>query len=154
MTTTKTLLLNDSRLPERFWRRVELVESGCWEWTGALTEKGYGWFSAWRGRPRLAYNVSYVELVSPIPAGLQLDHLCRNRACVNPEHLEAVTPRVNSLRGDCAASRNAQKTHCSRGHELSGDNVRVRKSGGRRACRACDRINSREYRRARNAKIA
>ena len=118
---------------------------GCWHWTGSL-RNGYGRMKAF-GRFHEAHRLSYGHFVGPIPVGLELDHLCRNRSCVNPAHLEPVTRRVNVLRGESPAADNANKTHCHKGHPLSGDNLRVRPAGGRmvRSCRTCNREYLRVY---------
>lgn len=125
---------------EVFWSLVD--KSGdCWIWTGAFAVRtGYGK----AGRRGSAHRVAYELLVGPIPEGQQLDHLCRVRLCVNPDHLEPVTSQENLLRGETHAAKNAAKTHCYRGHDLTGDNVRVNiwinKKGQvrqRRKCRAC-----------------
>ncbi len=131
------------RIPiaDRFWPKVDLTE-GCWLWTGAKS-RGYG--QLYDGaRMRQAHTLSYEMHVGPVPDGLQLDHLCRVRHCVNPAHLEPVTCRENLLRGDTPSARNLAKTHCPQGHPYDEPNTQ-RKPDGRRACRAC----SREYQRQR-----
>lgn len=130
---------------DRFNERVQVAPSGCIEWTGGLNGVGYGQFYA--GRESLtqtgktyAHRWAYEHFVGPIPEGMFIDHLCRNRKCVNTDHLEPVTPRENVLRGVAPASLHAKKTHCPAGHPYSGDNVRV--TNGSRFCRACSRIAS------------
>lgn len=123
------------------------VSDGCWEWTGTRTY-GYGRFRL-RGKYVQAHRLMYELLVGPIPDGLQLDHLCRNRACVRPSHLEPVTQRENILRGEGPTANNATKTHCRYGHEFTPENTYQVKTGGR-FCRACAR--ARWHARARAAR--
>lgn len=123
----------------RFWSKVEKTPT-CWFWRAAVTlppRGGYGRFTV-RKIPIYAHVFSYTKCIGPIPPGKQLDHLCRNRACVNPAHLQPVTEQENVLRGNGIAALNAQKTHCPKGHLLLGDNLTgfgLRVRG--RYCRTC-----------------
>lgn len=129
---------------ERFMAKVCVAETGCWEWIASRRPDGYGQFQRNRRSPGghrapdLAHRVSYELRVGPIPEGLELDHLCRNPSCVNPDHLEPVTRRENQLRGFGIAGQNARKTHCSNGHEFNDQNSFTRPTGARR-CRVCSR---------------
>jgi hypothetical protein len=127
---------------ERFWDKVETRPSGCWEWTAYITSEGYGQFYPKHGNPILAHRFSYETNKGKIPKVKEIDHLCRNRKCVNPEHLECVTRRVNISRGMSGMEtglRNLAKTHCPKGHPYSGDNLYIIPSTGTRQCRTCVR---------------
>lgn len=122
----------DPRLPERFWAKVHVDADGCWLWTGGKNSHGYGIIQVSRQVGAYgAHRYAYEALVGPI--SYELDHLCRVRLCVNPDHLEDVTHQVNSARG---FSFNKAKTHCPKGHEYEGWNLVIKKDGCRR-CRAC-----------------
>ena len=119
--------------------------TGCWLWLGSVYRDGYGQIGV-RARKFRAHRASYEVFVKPIPDGLQLDHLCRVRSCVNPKHLEPVTNQENLRRGlggrpGGLASGAIKKafTHCGRGHEFNEANTRIRKNGTRK-CRTCERI--------------
>lgn len=118
-------------------KRILISDEGCWEWEGVRMENGYGKVGH-RGKCWLAHRLSYTAFVGPIPEGLTIDHLCRNRACVRPGHMEPVTQRVNTLRGIAPTAENARKTHCPRGHELAGSNLLpTLLARGQRSCRLC-----------------
>ncbi len=118
---------------------------GCWEFTGRLDREGYGIQWVTDVGNRRSHRLAYEYFVGPIPDGLTIDHLCRNRACCRPDHLEAVTIGVNIHRGNTAAAINAAKTHCPAGHAYDEGNTHVRKSG-QRECRMCMRDRSRRQR--------
>src|SRR5882672_3116293 len=123
----------DERLPDRFWRKVSPEPmSGCWIWTATL-RSGYGRF--WEGHLRTAHRLAYETMVGTVPDGLELDHLCRTRCCVNPAHLEAVTRTVNMRRGGSPIAQHHAKTQCSNGHAF--DDVNTYRWRKRRYCKAC-----------------
>lgn len=120
---------------------IDAVASGCWLWTASRAQ-GYGQLKV--GGVRLyAHRYVYEMLIGPIPTGLQIDHLCRIKHCVNPAHLEPVTQRVNLLRGDTIVARQATQTHCKRGHPF--DAINTRMCSGHRKCRTCEKANSKRY---------
>lgn len=136
---------------KRFRSKV-IERDGCWGWTGSFFQTGYAIFNVkmadgvWR--PTTAHRVSYEIAVGPIADGLHIDHLCRNRQCVNPAHLEPVTPRINNLRGESRSAQQARWTHCPKGHPFNDENTYTRKTG-KRECRACAR--ERDLRRVRSS---
>lgn len=139
----------DQPTMDRFQRKFEVDDNGCWTWLGFIRPCGYGTFKH-KGITWMAHRFAYEALVAPIPFGMQLDHLCRVRHCVNPEHLEPVTPRENTMRSTSFAAVNAEKDSCVNGHEFTPENTRYTRRANtnrtRRACRACGRVSSSTYR--------
>lgn len=133
--------MNEQEL-ERFHSFV-YGEGECWRWDGCHTRGGYGHFK-YKGKMKLAHRMSYEHYVELIPVGLQLDHLCRVRDCVNPEHLEIVTNQENCRRGDTGRHM-AERTHCPKGHPLDGENLYIAPNGCRN-CKECRRENVRRHR--------
>jgi hypothetical protein len=128
---------------QRFLAKFEKKPDGCWHWTGGMHLRGYGCFCADGRRRVLAHRYSYQHFVGPVPEGLELDHLCRVRHCVNPAHLEAVTHLVN-------LSRSIRNTtpYCSKGHAFDGTN------GKHRTCSVCIRRRKKEFRMRAKARAA
>jgi hypothetical protein len=131
-----------------FWSRVDRRgPDECWPWTATIDANDYGLFSAkidgvWK--TKRAHRLAYEELVAPFPDGLTLDHLCRNRGCVNPAHLEPLTLKENILRGTCPPALNAVKTCCPKGHPYDDKNTYMDRQGWRR-CRECARVTDRRW---------
>lgn len=127
-------------LDQRFWSKVRIIPDCCWEWQAGLRKDylgngGYGMFNAGKGRTTHAHRLAYEELIGPIPEGLVIDHLCRNKACVNPAHMEPVTNRENILRGNGRAAKLARRTHC----ETCGRPYDWADNRGKRGCSECRR---------------
>ena len=137
-------------LYQRFWAKVNKTDT-CWLWT-ACARNGYGAINAGGafGKMLPAHRVAYEMLVGPIPEGLHLDHLCRVTLCVNPKHLEPVTPRENILRGESPMAKKARQTECLRGHPLSGANLYTRPNGWR-SCKICRNESAKRLYRRRKA---
>jgi hypothetical protein len=129
-------------LLDRMVPRIEFAANGCWVWTGT-TSRGYG--LVWQdGRRRMAHRALYEAVVGPLPEDLKLDHLCRNKACINPDHLEPVTEAENIRRGISPSAVNARKDRCPRGHVYDYDHTSP--SGRRtRGCLRCRRAGSKRW---------
>ncbi len=152
------LIIGDDE--QRFWSKVDRRgPNECWPWIPTVNDQGYATFhigSRETGYPHPAHAVAYEFIVGPIPKGLHIDHLCHtnsdceggptclHRRCVNPAHLEAVPPGVNTLRGNGPTAKNARKTHCLRGHPFDEENTYITPKGYR-SCRACARIRAERY---------
>jgi len=148
---------------QRFWSKVNketvvtspYVDTPCWVWTASLKEKGYGQYSI-AGKPCLAYKYSYEQNVGKVPDYMTIDHICRNRPCVRPDHLRLLTQKQNNEASDSLTALNGRKTTCKNGHPLVGDHIKidVRKDGTRRRCSLCDAINRKnQLERIRNEKL-
>ncbi len=128
---------------QRFWPKVEAGDPDyCWEWLSGGDGYGYGRFYDGERQVK-AHRWAYEYLVGPIPEGMRIDHLCRNRGCVNPRHMEVVTHKENTLRGTAPTAINAHKSACLRGHPFDYANTWIAADGGRR-CRACNCIRQRQ----------
>jgi hypothetical protein len=142
-------------LPPQIAELINVSDTGCWLWHGPTIRNGYGRVPGGRtvlsqygpvpDQPLiLAHRYTYEFFVGPFPAGLVSDHLCRVRNCANPEHIEPVTSRENTLRGQTNAAENVLKTHCLNGHPFSPENTRVN-AKGHRWCRTCERARKKEW---------
>lgn len=134
------------KLPARALSKIAFPDDadGCWVWTAGARNRDYGVFQAASRKAAFAHNWVYRQLVGDVPDGLELDHLCRNHRCVNPNHREPVTHRVNVLRGVSPAAENAKKLYGDCGHPLFGDNL-LQYKDGRRECLTCHRAHGREW---------
>lgn len=126
----------------RFWQKVRILPNGCWEWIGSRHEQGYGLFWV-DGKHIRAHRFAYEYYNNTkIPEGLVTDHLCKNTWCVNPNHIEAVTPKVNTERSDVGRymiERQAQRTHCANGHPFTIESTYIYPNGKHIHCRICQR---------------
>lgn len=147
------------RVIERFMARSVPVESGCWEWQGALSPRGYGSMKM-HNTSYAAHRVSWALFRGEPDPRLVIDHLCRNTSCVHPDHLDLVTQRENLLRAPTSIVAQALKTYCKRGHEFTPENTGIRFRGTyrMRSCRTCEKVRrplyyeqQREYRRNKRA---
>ena len=115
--------------------------TGCWEFVGSRLPSGYG--ILWNGnRPEGAHRIAYRLFIEDIPNGLEVDHKCNNRSCVNPDHLCLLSHKDNIRKSASIMGENFRKTHCKRGHPLSGENLFIAKSGSRQ-CRECMKLHAR-----------
>lgn len=142
--TTAARIMREA-LPGQIAEKIVVRYGGCWEWMASRTHEGYGRVR-WQRRNANAHRVVYELLVAPIPNGLTIDHLCRNRWCVNPAHLEPVPLRENIARGRGVGVLNAAKTHCKHGHEFTPENTYTNVKDGKRHCRECGRQANRRSR--------
>lgn len=142
---------NESPRETIFRKSIPEPNTGCWLWLGNLDPGGYAQQNR-NGRTSLAHIVAYENFVAAIPAKYEVDHLCKVRCCVNPEHLEAVTVKVNCHRSDNVGGVNARKLVCNNGHPFDVYNTRYKKSNGARQCRTCLMLATRRYRSRKNAR--
>ncbi|MFD8254970.1 HNH endonuclease signature motif containing protein [Streptomyces werraensis] len=152
MTTRNTY---QQRAEARFWAKVNRFGPAsaaapalgpCWLWTAATNNNGYGLFTMrenGRRRLLLAHRWVFELIKEPIPAGMEIDHLCNTRNCVRPDHLVVATHRDNTLRSNSIAAQMARKTHCVRGHEFTPENTYSRNGGRGRRCRKCTQAHAR-----------
>lgn len=124
---------------ERFWDKIEVQPNNCWYYEGHIKGSGYRGFW-YKCKEVLAHRFAYEVNKGKIPKGLTIDHLCKNRNCVNPNHLEAVTMKENLLRGNTFQAKNSKKTHCPNGHIYSGKN-----KNGSRICHECHAMQQQDY---------
>jgi len=145
----KTIAYLPTGTEARFFSKVHKdPETGCWLWAAGLNRDGYGQFAP-AGFTMLAHRWAYTHFVGPIPDGLTIDHLCRVRNCVNPKHMEPVTQRENTLRGETYRAGMVSRTECPAGHPYNAENTHWYKSR-RRVCRICERVrDAARYARAR-----
>ena len=144
-------MLKDKSLDGKFMqKRIDFLSSdkGCWLWVGCKTHDGYPYWGTTNNKSIYAHRFIYEQEVGLIPDGHTLDHTCRVRNCVNPAHMDPCTLRENISRGDYGWRR--RQTHCKKGHEFTPENTYFdpkggRNNGGRRVCRECGRISTKEY---------
>jgi hypothetical protein len=145
MTSRKGCRYKRRSLLERFNEKwISEAKTSCWLWMGASNSRGYGSF--WMNDKCVsAHRAAYILFGGVILKDLTIDHLCRNRMCVNPAHMEIVSGRENTLRGNGQSAIHARKTHCYRGHPLSGDNLYFNKHRNERVCKKCHSESAKLY---------
>lgn len=148
MAEKKTKEPKEKRTIEQVLFAGRKILNECWLWTKATNQKGYGAITYKGLKEKRVHRISYMLYVGKIKPGLSIDHLCRNRNCFNPNHLEAVTNKENIIRGHSPSARNKRKTKCKNDHALSGENLVIRKGkhGPERNCRLCLRAYKKQYR--------
>jgi hypothetical protein len=130
---------------DTFWGQIDRSDpDACWLWDRVIGTGGYGYHN-WRGRTVRAHRVSVLIDGRTIPDGMQVDHTCRTRSCINPRHLEVVTPRENKRRGNEHSGIGQYKTHCPSGHPYDETNTYTSRNGARH-CRACKVARTKEWR--------
>lgn len=146
---------------DRFLARIQIQDNGCWKWLGVIQNRGYGTFQVGGEPGKMAHRWSYENFVGPIPDGMTLDHKCHNgtgcklhtacphRRCVNPWHLEPMTGRENTLRGEGPTAKNAAKTHCKYGHPFGERKTKRHK----RKCEQCNAAQKRRFYRKHRERI-
>ena len=126
------------QMAARFWSGVDVSQpKACWLWNGFIHPTGYGTFRVSPTRVAYTHRIAYQLFHGAVPDGLEIDHLCRVRHCVNPAHMQVVTPSMNVRRGTSPAAQNAVKTHCPKGHPLSGANLYLKPRGNGKVARVC-----------------
>ena len=138
---------------ERFWQKVQFTHDGCWFWLGSPDKDGYGRFHLGSRTDKsrhavFAHRFAYEFLVGSIPNNMTIDHICRTHNCVNPSHLRILSAVENAMAGDSIQAQNKRKTHCKRGHPLSGRFLQIVHRGNHveRHCRECKRLWMADYR--------
>lgn len=150
--------LGNEKFMARYWSKVALDGPGqCWEWHGGMSGRGYG-VTHFRGRTLAAHRIAYVAQGRTISDGMVIDHICRNRLCVNPTHLRETTQAINSVENSLSIPAfNKVKTHCPQGHLYSLENTRMQRkssSSSSRNCRTCHLVHSRRYKQKKRAALA
>jgi hypothetical protein len=134
-----------SKIPiENFKKHIQITKEGCWEWTAKIHKNtGYGYFTV-KGKTHLSHRFSYKYFKGEIPLNLCIDHICENRKCVNPEHLQAITLKQNILKGKSVCAQKAKQIYCHKNHPLSGENLYITPDN-RRQCKTCNKIRQKKY---------